>query len=303
MTDELRPGQANDHTVEDENEEVLKDKRIPYLIVYIGNDRGKQFALNSFPVSIGRSDDADVMLNDEKISRIHCVIKQFGDLYTAEDNGSTNGTFVEGEKITSSRLEPGASIQVGRTVMKFDYKYKSELEFETKVLNTAINDPLTGIFNREGFSQRAQEEIALAKRTGVSLSLLMIDIDNFKEINDTFGHLAGDYVLSGLVALISEQKRTEDLIGRYGGDEFLVLLRGLKEGKGAVAFSNRIREQVADSDFVYDGRRMPVTVSIGGMYELGEKIHTLTSLIEKADKALYKAKNAGKNRVEFLEII
>jgi diguanylate cyclase (GGDEF)-like protein len=127
----------------------------------------------------------------------------------------------------------------------------------------------------------------------------MLDIDLFKNVNDTFGHQAGDYVIHQLSVLISKEKRTEDLFGRYGGEEFIVLLRGDLNAEGANIFCERVRNTIENYKFQFDDKKIPVTVSLGFCLENGKDIKSLDDLILRADQALYRAKQNGRNRVEF----
>jgi len=126
----------------------------------------------------------------------------------------------------------------------------------------------------------------------------MMDLDHFKLVNDTYGHQAGDYVLSQFASLIVKRIRGEDLFGRYGGEEFVVLMRGAMEPPGAQIFCERVRSTVEQYKFNFNGKDIPVTVSIGVTLRNGGEVKSLEELIQLADKALYKAKNAGRNRVE-----
>ncbi len=153
----------------------------------------------------------------------------------------------------------------------------------------AITDPLTGVSNRRYFDMRFSEEIERAKRYGSDLSCLMIDIDNFKSINDTYGHAAGDRVLVEVAAVVKGRMRTTDFVARFGGEEFVVLLPET-DIAAAATIADRIRQQIAETDL---GPGLPrVTASFGAAAGAARE------LLENADKALYEAKARGKNRVE-----
>jgi diguanylate cyclase (GGDEF)-like protein len=181
--------------------------------------------------------------------------------------------------------------------MKLEYKFQSEVEFEETIMQNATIDSLTEAYNRGFFMKRAEEELSMAKRTKTARCLMMVDVDFFKMVNDTYGHPAGDFVLQSLAALIEHQKRKEDVFGRFGGDEFIVMLRGVEAPDGAFQFAERIRKAVEQMDVEYNETRIPIHVSIGAHFEEGPTISTLTEMIEKADKALYEAKEEGRNRV------
>jgi diguanylate cyclase (GGDEF)-like protein len=165
---------------------------------------------------------------------------------------------------------------------------------EDELCRAATTDPLTRIPNRRWLFERAVEDLSFAERHGTPLSIVMLDIDYFKKINDTYGHQGGDYVLMTLAGMLLEAKRQEDMVCRYGGEEFLVMLRGTA-APDALAFCERLRVLIEDREFGFGGTAIRMTVSMGvADHRVGD---TLDSLIGRADKALYVAKNAGRNRV------
>ena len=168
---------------------------------------------------------------------------------------------------------------------------KSELELVTQLVR---EDQLTGALNRRGLDDALGREAARAERRGTHLCIGLIDIDNFKKINDAFGHQVGDIVLVHLVAIIRETIRTNDLIGRYGGEEFMVILPDAHLDV-AVAVMGRLQRELAAKPISWDKQRLLVTFSAGVAARVsGEAIE---ALINRADKALYEAKREGKDRV------
>lgn len=160
-----------------------------------------------------------------------------------------------------------------------------------KLRQLSSEDPLTGLLNRRSFDSVLEREMSRSERFGHPLSLLIIDVDNFKSINDTFGHVFGDDVIKNVAESIKKHVRDVDLVGRLGGDEFIVIL--IETGKSyAIQVADRMRIEVAKLPLV-DGMK-PLSISVGHAQFNGE---SLTALIERADKALYLAKKAGKNRV------
>jgi diguanylate cyclase (GGDEF)-like protein len=160
----------------------------------------------------------------------------------------------------------------------------------------ATTDPLTGVYNRRTFKELAEPLLSRARRTRGSVSLLLLDLDHFKRINDTHGHLSGDEVLSGFARLARTCLRKEDLLARYGGEEFVVLLPGTSEA-AAMALAERIREEVAEATLYSANDTVRVTVSVGLAGESGEHVATLETLLGRADEALYVAKARGRNCV------
>jgi diguanylate cyclase (GGDEF)-like protein len=282
---------------------VLSEDRHPYLVIYIGNDSGCRHKLNSGFMTIGRSPKADITIEDERISRIHCVVELMGHTITIEDKGSTNGTYIEARKISRARLLPGVPLQLGHSIMKIEYKTEAEIRSEKKLLQRASLDALTGIFNRHHFTKLASMEMAYASRHKLPIGVIMMDIDNFKQVNDTYGHQSGDLVLAQLANTVIENKRTEDLFGRYGGDEFIILPRGEISKEGMQVHCERIRKAIEVFEFCFEDIFVRITISLG--FHLtkvgsGDTKTMLSDLIRKADQALYLAKERGRNRTESL---
>ena len=169
---------------------------------------------------------------------------------------------------------------------------KQELEaFNAELETLALRDGLTGLSNRRAFGQRLTLEMGRATRYGLPLSLLLLDVDHFKEYNDTFGHVAGDEVLRQLSRLLHIEGRETDFFARYGGEEFVVILPHT-DSEGALTVAERLREAIASSDWP----SRPVTASIGAATLL-PNMETEDSLVSAADRALYAAKDAGRDRV------
>ena len=176
----------------------------------------------------------------------------------------------------------------------FILMHKERADRETYEL--ATTDPLTGVYNRRTFKELAEPNLSRSRRAHVPVSLLMLDLDHFKRINDTYGHLAGDDVLKGFATLVRNCLRKEDLLARYGGEEFVVLLPGSSQA-AAAALAERIREQTAALPMEANGHRARVTVSIGSASEKGDTLPSLEAMLGRADEALYQAKREGRNRV------
>jgi len=270
----------------------------PYLSVCIGKDLGQRFEIKEGRSTLGRSETADIVIHDDEISRVHCAVIRAGDEVALEDCRSKNGTFVNGRRIEREVLASGAVIQIGQTVLRMEHKYEEEVAFEETLLRLATTDPTTGVANRHYFMLRAREEIPFLRRTECPVGLVMVDLDYFKNTNDAFGHPGGDYVLSQVANLLRSNKREEDLLGRYGGDEFVLLLRGQLTIQGATDFCERIRQAVDAFGFRYADKDVSLTVSLGLFFFDGRHYPDLNEMIAQADRALYRAKQSGRNRVE-----
>ncbi|MBN1557763.1 MAG: GGDEF domain-containing protein [Lentisphaerae bacterium] len=284
-------------TLQQPHTRVQTGPREPYLVVLKGRDTGKHCALDKPDMIIGRSPDADIPINDDLISRFHCAVIQRDGCFYVEDRNSKNGTFVNGRRVARIPVTPESTIQLGRTILHIEYKHRSEVHFEEQLFRQATTDALTHVPNRFYFMRRAAEDLALARRAGHAVALVMFDLDGFKTINDSFGHRAGDHVLRDIAVLIQHLKREEDLLGRYGGDELIIMLRGDTRPVAVRGFCERIRRAVAERPFTFEGRRIAVTVSVGACIRGGSDLE-LDALITAADRALYAAKERGRNCVE-----
>jgi diguanylate cyclase (GGDEF)-like protein len=214
-----------------------------------------------------------------------------------EDLGSTNGSFVNGERIERAMLQDGDKIQLGTaTILRFTYQDEIDEDFQRQMFESASRDALTQIYNKRFLVERLQSEFAYSMRHKALLSLIIFDIDHFKRINDTYGHLAGDYVLATLAKTVTPMIRSEDTFARYGGEEFVILSRSTDPPSASVV-SERVRQHVERFKFEFEGQRIPVTVSLGLAGMPHPDIKAPDDLLARADKALYEAKNSGRNRM------
>ena len=158
----------------------------------------------------------------------------------------------------------------------------------------AITDPLTGVFNRRHFMTLVDRQIGFGLRHNLPMSILMLDLDHFKNVNDTFGHLTGDYVLCKLVQTITSQMRAHDIIARYGGEEFIILTAETDE-PGLTSFGNRLCKSVENETFEFEGKKIHVTISLGAVIIMPGQSYV--EAVDAVDNALYRAKREGRNRV------
>jgi diguanylate cyclase (GGDEF)-like protein len=257
---------------------------------------GSRHAVETLPTSLGRTPDNDIVLGEDSISRHHARLTEGEGRYIVEDLGSTNGTFVNREPATAPlTLQPGDKIALGRTVLKLIDGRDEEAKYYERTHRMAVTDPLTGLYNRRFLMQTLQREMSRARRHGHPLGLVMIDIDHFKAINDTHGHPTGDRVLKQLAVVAEQDLRRHDLVARFGGEEFAVVLSetGL-EGTRTVA--EKLRSAVAAHPFTDGDHLLGVTVSLGCAV-LHDVDREPDDLIRRADERLYQAKESGRNRV------
>jgi len=261
-----------------------------------GPGAGRVISLASEQLTIGRSPQADLHLAEDGVSRKHARICWTDGNYVLEDLSSQNGTFLWGKPITAVQLRQGDLIRVGPVAtLRFCWMDEHQKNLLEELYESSVRDPLTGAFNRRHFAERLESELAYAKRHAAALSLLLLDIDYFKKINDQYGHLEGDRVLRALTHACHQSLRTEDVLARYGGEEFAVLLRGVPL-EGAARAGERLRRAIADHVFV-GTPPLSVSVSVGCASLACLKDTTSNAFIHLADQRLYEAKQAGRSRV------
>ena len=268
------------------------------LVVLAGTNVGEMYRLEGVEVVIGRASNATVRLSDDGISRRHARLIVEGGAFLVEDMGSANGTLVNGARITGRQaLEDGDKIRLGpTTILKFGYADDIEESFQQRMYDAALRDGLTGGYNKKYLLDRLDSELSYARRHHIDLSLLIFDVDHFKRVNDTYGHLAGDAVLVKLSQIGMGCLRQEDIFARYGGEEFAILCRGVKLQHAGV-LAERLRSAVESATFDHEGQQLSITVSIGVASYPTSPIETPSQLIAAADNALYEAKRCGRNRV------
>ncbi len=267
-----------------------------YLIVLAGTDVGKMFKLTEGETVIGRSHRADIRLDDDSISRMHAKMTLDGQVIQIEDLSSSNGTLVNGDTVNVNALRDGDKIRLGETtILKFTFHDRLDESFQQKMYNAALRDPLTRIYNKKYFIDQLTTEVSYVKRHKSALSLIIFDLDHFKRVNDTFGHVAGDHVLVKIAELVQSMLRNEDIFARYGGEEFVIILRGIALNDAGI-LAERVREAVEICNFDFEHHKITVTVSVG-VAEYNTENDEPLALVEAADAALYAAKAAGRNRV------
>ncbi len=273
---------------------------MPCLQVIHGANPGKIFLIDQETTVMGRGSSCDIQLDETGISRNHARLTKVSESdYLLEDLQSTNGTFIDGQQVTQSKLRDGDQIMMGELLtLKFDRKTPEELDTAIKLFLGATRDGLTSLLNRVSFFDQVHQEYSLARRQKTTFCLLMMDIDHFKKINDTYGHPAGDAVLKTMAGVLRSAIRTEDVLGRYGGEEFCFMLRSL-DAKSGMEMAERVRglveAHVTDAPTADGNVRLPVTASFGLAEWDGDE--TPENCLARADAALYVSKQSGRNRV------
>jgi two-component system, cell cycle response regulator len=254
--------------------------RTACLVEIHGPNLGRTYALGSRRASIGRAPDNVVVLDLDSVSRRHCTLRPQRSGFFIADEDSTNGTYVNERRLGAERaLRSGDLLRVGSAVLKFlsdDATSGLEAQYHDAVYRLTITDGLTQVFNRRYLVDFIEREMARCSRHRRPLSLLLLDIDHFKAVNDTHGHLAGDFVLRELAAVLRTRVRREECLARYGGEEFCIVLP--EAGRdAAVQRANELRTVCQEHAFDFDGTRIPVTFS-GGVAELHQELNGLGAL-------------------------
>ncbi len=271
------------------------------LVVLQGAEIGRDFRLRRGSVVIGRGLQADVPILDDLVSREHARLEAIWDAaaattaYHLYDLGSTNHTFVNSHPIDHAVLQDGDKIQVGDTVLKFILLDDIEAKFHEEVRNRITYDRLTGLLTKESLYLALEQELRRCEKYELPLAVLMMDLDHFKTVNDTHGHLMGSHVLQEVGRLIRESTRSADVTARYGGEEFVAYLPEAST-QTAHQVAERVRTAIERHPFTLDGKTIRVTISIGIAFR-PEHGRDINSLVACADRALYRAKESGRNRV------
>ena len=259
---------------------------------------GQLIALPSGRLRLGRSWEAEGRVDDDSVSRFHAEISVEQGAFFINDLGSANGTFLDDERVTRAALRDGSLLRLGgRVTFRFSVMEEDEQRALSSLQDLGHCDPLTRVYNRRHLEQHLAAELAFAERHGSSISLILLDIDRFKEVNDRHGHLAGDLVLERVANLITGQIRVEDMLARYGGEEFIIVLRQTPVG-GAEVLAERIRRAVAEAAIeIAPEQTLQVTLSAGCASLACASRAGAGQLLEIADRRLYLAKQQGRNRV------
>ncbi len=278
----------------------------PALVFLSGELIAVPIPLDREEVILGRALEADVRVNDSKVSRRHAMIETTIDpetqlpKYILTDLESRNGTILNGQRAGREILHNGDKITIGEHILRFDLLDEIDREYQKQIHRLISHDDLTGLLSSRSFFSELRRETARAKAESRSLCILMMDVDHFKKVNDTYGHLTGSKTLEEIGQCITEIMRSGDAAARFGGEEFAAFLLDAEMGQALVA-AERIRSVIEDKAFSVIRHGKPsdshrVTISIG-VSTFPEDSTDPIELVEMADSALYRAKREGRNKV------
>jgi len=270
------------------------------LVQIYGPTIGKKFILAGEETTIGRGEGCEIVLELDNVSRRHCTVIHKREGTSLKDLGSTNGTYLNNKEVREETpLRTGDLIKVGSSIFKFlegGELGSIEAQYHEEIYRLTIIDGLTQVHNKRYLLEFLDREMARCNRHERPLSVLLFDLDHFKNVNDTYGHLAGDYVLREMAAALKPRIRREECFARYGGEEFALVLPE-SNLETALFVGEKLRKLVEEHEFVFEQKRMPVTFS-GGVAEMKKEHDNPLAFLKTADEQLYAAKKAGRNRVQ-----
>jgi diguanylate cyclase (GGDEF)-like protein len=278
----------------------------PALVFLNGDLLAVPIPLEREEVILGRALEADVRINDTKVSRQHARITALSDPnnptpnYLLTDLHSSNGTRLNGEKITQETLQNGDKITIGEHILRFELLDEIDREYQHQIRRLLAHDDLTGLLSSRSFFSELRRELGRSKQLGQPLCVLMMDIDHFKNVNDTYGHLTGSKTIEEIGLCLTQTLRTGDAAARFGGEEFAAFLLDAELAQALVA-AERIREMIENQPFtvIKQGKASGIhhiTISIG-VAAFPSDTEDPIELVEMADSALYRAKRLGRNQV------
>ena len=280
----------------------------PALVFLRGELLAVPIPLERKEVTLGRALDADIRINDARASRLHARITTELDETTGEpryrlnDLESRNGTILNGERVEQALLEDGDKFEIGDQLIRFEMLDEIDREFQQQIHRLLVHDELTGLLTSKSFFSELRREAARAEAENMPFCVLMMDIDHFKNVNDTYGHLVGSETLEEVGAVIKKSLRAGDVGARFGGEEFAAFLLDADYSQGMIA-AERVRSAIEKHEFPAARRNGAeprpthrITISIG-VASFPDDGRDPIQLVEMADSALYRAKRNGRNQV------
>ena len=275
---------------------AMNATRDAYLVQVRGPDLGRRLLLNDRQVTIGRDPDNTIVLKSDSVSRLHARIEPWEGGHRVVDNQSTNGTYRNNVPIKAwESLVSGDYVQAGDAIFKYLAGDNIEVAYHEEIYRLTIEDSLTQVANKRALLDFLEKEFARAKRYQRPLSVIMMDLDHFKRVNDGYGHLMGDFVLRDMSRLVAARIRREELFARYGGEEFCIVLPEM-DRQEAIKFAEVVRAQIEEHSFDFEGNTLRMTSSFG-VSDVTDAMGRPDDLLLAADENLYKAKHDGRNRV------
>ena len=266
--------------------------------IYPAEGLGQLISLSVGSVLVGRDPAAQLSIDDDSVSRRHALLEHMRGVDVVQDLGSTNGTWVNEQKISVWTLEAGDRLRFGKQIFTYLSGSSLEAQYHESVYRMMTTDGLTQAHNRRFLLDALEREVSRARRRQSSVSVLMMDIDRFKAVNDTWGHLAGDAVLVEFVKRAGSILQGGETLARFGGEEFALLLPDTSLSEAAQIAEN-IRAAVSLAPVRFEAQEIPLTVSIGVAELTACRVTTVSALLEAADQMLYLAKSSGRNQVKF----
>jgi diguanylate cyclase (GGDEF)-like protein len=276
-------------------EEAAKQQAL--LIVLSEPRLGSRVLLTETPVEIGRGATGGLLLDADSVSRKHARVEWSGSNHRIVDTGSTNGTFVNGSRVQAHELRDGDRVQIGKVLLKYIATGNIEAAYHEEFQRLMRFDPLTGCSNKRSFDEALKTAVTTARTSVKPLSLAVFDLDFFKKINDTHGHVAGDSVLCELASVAREAMPKDLVFGRVGGEEFAVLWEN-SDRAAMVDVAETVRRAAEKHPFGFEGKRLALTISAGVAERASGSDETGEALYKRADTKLYEAKNSGRNCVK-----
>ncbi|MFK7825357.1 MAG: diguanylate cyclase [Oligoflexales bacterium] len=279
-------------------------KSVASLVQYSGSALGKRYMLAGEKLTIGRSVDADITIGEASVSRIHARIIQQNENIIIEDAGSANGTYINDQKVIGRMsLNDQDMLRLGTVLLKFFSSDNIDGFIQDKIYRMATIDAGTQIYNKQYLLDSLTSEFQSSISSGRKMSIIYYDLDHFKRVNDTYGHNAGDQILRESSHLVKKLIRKDDILGRFGGEEFIIILPNT-DSKTAYELGERVRSACANHiyklEVVSGGKKQLVqhqqTFSVG-ISQISSKMRTPKDLLESADKKLYASKQSGRNKV------
>ena len=268
------------------------------LLVYAGAidspEVGRTFPLHGEEMIIGRSSDADIQVDRDSVSRRHARLQRQNDGWVVSDLQSTNGSYINDMPVREQRLLSGESLKIGNAVFKFLAGPNLEGLMQDEFYRIAVTDGLTQARNRRAFADLVEREIARSRRFARPLSLLVLDLDHIKAVNDAHGHLTGDHIIKEMARRIQRQMDRCEVLCRYDGTQFMLLLPEATSAQ-AMTRAEALRQSAASETFNFEGDRIPITASVG-VVTLSTEVDS-AHLIKVGVEQLLKAKKQGRNRV------